>query len=443
MDNNINLEYPVETNPLLEYEFVENIGRGSNALVYLYRAKQTNQEYCVKHMVLDPTSRQSQYVNEIDILSFFKGHPFIVTLHKHFFYRGNLFLLLEYSKEGDLQEYLKKYEDYLTEKQVLRWFIQICLALHSLHNAGFVHRDIKLKNILLMNNNVLNLTDFGTSIALSTKSEILNFTGTPAYTSPEMYSGRKHNFKTDIWSLGVVLYELITKEQCFSRYSERLKQLVQSILTNAKDRPTTASILKMDIIRDYLDNDDLELREIVNKYLIEKSVISLEVTQQLLLKGLDDLKNIDNDDDDDSINKQITTNIKRLKDGSIDLDSIPMYSNTIDDNDEKQIEIIDERIRRIKNIKMVELDTDDMFVRKIGIDITSCCPNSNAFELEIFRSRLEQVEKASPLILEKYKNHGIHKMIQMKLCELLWENKPDEEYVDIQPYYLNKYSNDL
>lgn len=154
----------------------------------------------------------------------------------------------------------------MPENQILDWFTQICLALKHVHDRKIIHRDLKCQNIFLTKNGIIKLGDFGIARVLSnTRENARTMVGTPYYLSPEIIENKPYSFKSDMWSLGVVLYELCALNPPFtgnslhflalkivkgsyspipSTYSKELKGLVASLLqTDPSKRPTANSIL--------------------------------------------------------------------------------------------------------------------------------------------------------------------------------------------------------
>ncbi|XP_042190672.1 serine/threonine-protein kinase Nek5 isoform X2 [Callorhinchus milii] len=180
---------------------------------------------------------------------------------------------MEYCDGGDLMHKISGQRGVaIAEEQVLDWFVQICLGLKHIHDRKILHRDIKTQNIFLCNNGVtVKLGDFGIARMLNNTMELAHTCiGTPYYLSPEICENRPYNNKTDIWSLGCVLYELSTLNHPFEgkslrhlvvkicrghfapinpRYSYDLRMLVAQLFkVNSRDRPSINSILKKNFL---------------------------------------------------------------------------------------------------------------------------------------------------------------------------------------------------
>ena len=158
--------------------------------------------------------------NEVKLFERLPSHPNIVE------YLGcfetppdRLHLAFAWASQGDLQALLRQQRAagrYLSERQVLQWFVPIAEGVLHLHRHGIVHRDIKSLNILV-DNGVPKLCDLGVSRHRSQQTiEMKSFCGTPAYLSPEMAAAQPYTEKTDVWGLGVVLYELLALRLPFS-----------------------------------------------------------------------------------------------------------------------------------------------------------------------------------------------------------------------------------
>ena len=122
--------------------------------------------------------------------------------------------------------------------QVLDWFLQICLAVKYCHSKRLLHRDIKTQNIFLTSTGVVKLGDFGISRILQNTFDCAHtFVGTPYYLSPELVQEKPYNTQSDVWAMGVVLYELLAHRHPFN--AKDMKGLMYKILRVIYDPPPT------------------------------------------------------------------------------------------------------------------------------------------------------------------------------------------------------------
>lgn len=138
-------------------------------------------------------------------------------------------------KGGDISkkiEAARAKNAFFTENQILDWFTQICLALKHVHDRKIIHRDLKSSNIFLTKDNRIKLGDFGIATTLtSTFEKARTIIGSPYYLSPEIIDNKPYNMKTDMWSLGVILYELCALTTPFN--ADNLNYLALKIVRGA------------------------------------------------------------------------------------------------------------------------------------------------------------------------------------------------------------------
>jgi len=148
---------------------------------------------------------------------------------------------MDYADGGDLNTKLqeqKKKGTYFDENQIITWFTQICLALQHIHSHKILHRDLKAQNVFLMQTGQVKVGDFGIAKILDGTADLAETAiGTPYYLSPEICEKKPYNYKSDIWGLGCVLYEMLTFKRPFEASS--IGGLVISIL-NGKYKPISA-----------------------------------------------------------------------------------------------------------------------------------------------------------------------------------------------------------
>ncbi|XP_042301521.1 serine/threonine-protein kinase Nek5 isoform X2 [Sceloporus undulatus] len=271
-----------------QYEIIKMIGEGSFGKVFLAHGKEDNQLCVIKEISLTkmPRKEKESSQKEVALLARLK-HPNIVTFYTSIQEKNKLYIIMEYCDGGDLMKRIKMQHGVLFEEdKILGWFVQISLGLKHIHDRKILHRDVKAQNIFLSNNGMIaKLGDFGIARTLSNTMEFARTcVGTPYYLSPEICENKPYNNKTDIWSLGCVLYELCTLKHPFegnnlpqlvlkicrghfvpvsTKYSYDLRSLISHLFkTSSRDRPSINSILKKPFlekqIRKYLPPEIME-----------------------------------------------------------------------------------------------------------------------------------------------------------------------------------------
>ncbi|KDO33453.1 serine/threonine protein kinase [Saprolegnia parasitica CBS 223.65] len=241
-----------------DFEFVKVLGRGAFAKVYLVRGKGANKD---KWFALKAYNKQAivqknqaQYIHtEKAALQACSDHPYIVSLYYAFQSQDRLFLVMEYCGGGDLLSTLTRRKAF-TEPEAAFYIGQIVLALSHLHSKGIVFRDLKPENVVLdLDGNAL-LTDFGISKeGVADHSSANTFCGSPMYLAPEMLSRSGHGFALDWYSVGALLFELLTGLPPF--YTNDKKQLFHNILRGNLTIPEYISPQARDLIQRLLWKD--------------------------------------------------------------------------------------------------------------------------------------------------------------------------------------------
>ena len=205
------------------------------------------------------------------------NHPNIIHFKELIIDNQNeyLHIVMEYADGGDMNQKIKMQKGkHFTETQILNWFSQICQAIKYLHETKkIIHRDIKSSNIFLTRTNQIKLGDFGIAKCLNkSMGKAYTVVGTPYYLSPEIINNEPYDFKSDIWALGILLYEMCMLKLPFDsnniaqlyikiikgvyqpisgEYSKELKLLIGSMLrVNSIKRPKIMDIINNQIIKD-------------------------------------------------------------------------------------------------------------------------------------------------------------------------------------------------
>ncbi len=196
------------------YLLLEQLGKGGMAIVY--RARDTMLERSVAVKVL-----RENYSRDPAFLARFRqeakaaanlSHPNIVTVHDFGLDKGSLFIIMEYVPGADLKTLIKQ-RGRFTPEEALPLLIQACAGIGYAHRAGLVHCDVKPQNMLVTPDMRLKVADFGIARALSTihpdeQSDVI--WGSPQYFSPEQAAGAAPSPASDVYSLGVIMYEMLT-----------------------------------------------------------------------------------------------------------------------------------------------------------------------------------------------------------------------------------------
>lgn len=220
-----------------------------------------------------PEEEKKEALDEGKIMEAF-NHPNIIRFREVYkTKRGKLCIVMDYADGGDLQKYLKSQKKYLPEDQILEWFTQICLAIKHVHDRKILHRDLKSQNIFLTKTKWVKLGDFGIAKVLQhTQAVAKTVVGTPYYLSPEIIKNNPYSFASDIWSLGVLLYEMCALRPPFDAgslhelaekivkgkyppipkfYSEQMNRLIATLLqVSPSRRPNINQILKFQLLKE-------------------------------------------------------------------------------------------------------------------------------------------------------------------------------------------------
>jgi len=239
-----------------------NIGKGSYGKVVLVNDEEHNQ-LAMKIIEKEgfTASMYQALVNEVEIQKRII-HSNIIRLISYSENSKRLYIIMEYGSEGNLFRLLRKKGNF-TEHEAFFYFIQTCSAIHFLHRHKIMHRDIKPENLLITKEGALKLCDFGCCTRYSDKRKTDSF-GTVEYMAPEVARHEEYDEKIDVWSLGVLLYEMLHghtpyKERIntkhfpkpfFNQLSEDVKELIEALLNNdASKRPEVWEVFNYPWVR--------------------------------------------------------------------------------------------------------------------------------------------------------------------------------------------------
>uniref|UniRef100_K7FNE5 Ribosomal protein S6 kinase n=1 Tax=Pelodiscus sinensis TaxID=13735 RepID=K7FNE5_PELSI len=249
------------------FELLKVLGTGAYGKVFLVRkisGHDNGKLYAMKVLkkatIIQKAKTTEHTRTERQVLEHIRQSPFLVTLHYAFQTDKKLHLILDYINGGELFTHLSQRERF-TENEVQIYIGEIVLALEHLHKLGIIYRDIKLENILLDFNGHVVLTDFGLSKEFLTdeNERAYSFCGTIEYMAPDIVRGGDtgHDKAVDWWSLGVLMYELLTGASPFTVDGEKNSQaeISKRILKSEPPYPQEMSALAKDVIQRLLMKD--------------------------------------------------------------------------------------------------------------------------------------------------------------------------------------------
>ena len=204
----------------MEYDILEEIGRGSYGSVFKAKHQTTGRVYAVKRLNVTKCTHYEKncILNEIRVLST-HDCPFIVAFKSAYFLNHHVHIVTEFATNGDLAKAIQRHKQASTrleENQIWNYFLQLAIAVDYLHQIHVIHRDLKPANVFL--DNVFNVKLGDVGVAKIMRSYMMygqTQVGTPLYMSPEVLKRERYDAKTDVWSLGCVLYELMNLTPAF------------------------------------------------------------------------------------------------------------------------------------------------------------------------------------------------------------------------------------
>ncbi|CAL1409702.1 unnamed protein product [Linum trigynum] len=224
---------------LEDYHVIELVGEGSFGKVYKGRRKCTGQTVAMKFIMKQGKTEKDVHNlrQEIEILRKLK-HENVIEMLDSFESPQEFCVVTEFA-QGELFEILED-DKCLPEEQVQAIAKQLVRALHYLHSNRIIHRDMKPQNILICSGSIVKLCDFGFARAMSQNTVVLrSIKGTPLYMAPELVREQPYNHTADLWSLGVILYELFVGQPPF--YTNSVYALIRHIVKDPVKYPDNMS----------------------------------------------------------------------------------------------------------------------------------------------------------------------------------------------------------
>ena len=257
------------------YRRLKKIGEGSFGKVFLVKNVSNNEEVVAKEIKLDHLAESTviQLYAEVKILERIKHDNILRMIEAYRTKSNKLVLILEHASNADLSCFITNTEgQYIDMNQIELWILQLCMGIKCIHDHRIIHRDLKPQNILLDQHNNIKLGDFGLAIDLQANLAYSNkIEGTPINLAPEVCIKQEFSYKSDIWSLGLIIYEICALKHPFNNanctnlfysicnniidplpdiYNEELKSFVMFLLDkDPEKRPTVDQIFESPFIQ--------------------------------------------------------------------------------------------------------------------------------------------------------------------------------------------------
>ena len=202
----------IENNKMIDDYIIKNtIGKGTFSTVKLGEHIKTKQKVAIKILNKEKIKEKEdleRIKREIKILQMM-DHPNIIKTYKISENAKNYYIIMEYCDGGELFNYIVEKEK-LDENEASMFFYQLISALEYIHSLGITHRDLKPENLLLVNNKIIKIIDFGLSNYFNGEKQLETPCGSPSYASPEIIKGEAYNgFNIDIWASGIILFAML------------------------------------------------------------------------------------------------------------------------------------------------------------------------------------------------------------------------------------------
>ena len=453
-----------------DFQILSKLGEVAYSTVFKVKRIIDNQIYALKKVKLLNLSEKEKEnsLNEVRILASVKSN-FVVSYKEAFFDEkdNTLCIVMEFADRGDLYQQIvahKKTAKFFEESDICRIFIQLVKGLKALHDLKILHRDMKSANVFLFSNGCAKLGDLNVS-KVARRGLGYTQTGTPYYASPEVWKDKPYDHKSDVWSLGCVLYEMITLRPPFrakdmeglfnkvckgqfsripDRFSDDLFKIVQYLLqVNSIQRPSCEQILQHPIVlkrieyfKSFGSEEENEDKCLLKTIHMPKNLLFL--SDKLPKPNYDkQFKNTNNSGEEEnknyrSFNKLANINTNNKNNKVLNTNEINKVNNNVLNNIKKPVKLIplNNKMNNLSNI--IEREKEKLLLNKENEKQDILQMNKNKSNILHLR------EKNSKNILNRNNSNNFSDKILLKKEELNYIDIISKQREDIRKLMLKK-----
>ena len=440
-DSDLNKEYNIG-NYMVKY----TLGQGTFGKVKLGVYLPNNEKVAIKILEKNRIIEKDDEIRvkrEFDMLAQF-NHPNVILVAEIFESEDSYYSVMEFCEGGELFNYIVK-KTRLCEEEAAFFFYQLINGLEYIHSLGIVHRDLKPENLLLTNEHILKIIDFGLSNYFKENQEPLLSTpcGSPCYASPEMVAGKKYDgFKIDVWSCGIILYAMLCGYLPFEDPDNEI--LFKKILECHLEFPKYVKKLSIDLIEKILVTDPekrITIPEIKNHpfFLKGKDIFEHEFSTTLIVRNPKEMNNIN----DNGKEIEEIENINNMNENIVENKNEIEYDKNIKEQENKKEKIlsklIDTELEDKENVNIENIKKKD---KKKDVENNKKAKEVGNLEKNDLKKEEEKEEKLEKLVkdvrdknenkekLEKKEKKEKKEKIERKEKNEKIENKEKKEAMD-------------
>ena len=284
-----------------EYEIIKELGKGGYGRVILVKDKSNNKPFAIKEIQINNEMKNKikDIEKEADILSKFNCKN-IVKYYDSYLYKGKFYILMEYCERQNLKDFIDKNiknNELIEENKICDIIIQICTGLKEIHDKNIIHRDIKPENIFINEKMEIKIGDFGISKQFNPNKEFtytFNKLVSIYYTAPEIIRDGIYNKKSDMYSLGCIIYELINLTKYYNDKEFNEIKTIDPEIYNDNWEKIINSLLQKDYNKRMNINEvyDIISNEIYKNFIIGEIYVNKDdINEDIrIINSIEDLK---------------------------------------------------------------------------------------------------------------------------------------------------------